>query len=1135
MAYQMIYTSIRSGLVAGRSGFCTAARHREIKESLVARFEDLAAQYDRSIVPGGESLPEIYTYRIITIRGNSHHLLMRVGDAGNDYSGRNNHIAHGIVLSPEEVSSLRITPAEVMLQFINDRVWRTRYEEAAQYFGPEHEIDVSRIFPTATLPAAQWLTETGSAANAAQLLGISAPVEAGIPVSGATSTEASRLCGLFAESLLVLDPHRVDAQTLWSIPFTTLLQSTSESRQFTWCGCLQGSSVQESEARSGRKMIALDTRLQAPSGRYATIAETGEIPREVVPEPVEETSPEHPASTDQAPEMTSIPLTTATSAASSIPENASVPPHPESSISLGSNFEPRSRADISKRKKKTRRILALTAITLLILGGVVGMWWSGSGVREAEAHFRKLISSGSEPRDKWGDVKGDLEESKYERAVKNSDYLNAVKRASGTIDRYRTLIANLGNPNEAEVGSKSVEEAFDWIVKGWEKESADETSDEIAEIQQAVEKERGKAEPIVKAYISAKEEVENLWDEISNLRNQVDKNWSSNEVNRESANSALQKLEKLLPEGGKEQISAIDSLRKELSDIESKVLPAIKFLAQVKKSSANQSDLKNVKGNAESREKDLRELVEAAADDSNAHRTRTLTTVYGDLRQMLKAIESENENTIAKTPPTETTENEKAETKKDRPEPMPKLHIFSLTVGKDFEIQIPPKVEERLDEEKSSNVLPLDWDKDDPDRKVLALSHSNGSLRLDSGRREILGVIESGKIQIDEKKENEWEPYKNGFRFEFGNTEEAETWDHFVFLPVKTENNTVFLDTPSLGEVLRKEGAEFFLTEPMQTFLKRLEIRTGENATWSAVFNASGMELKESVNDVSEALNPLGDLELRQEQLKKDLSMARKAKAVREEIAVFFESIVPPIEDQRKMGFFKAPIGNNNDYKLQPDTDRKKILEYLIQLPESSKNVMRFPEFKEKIIKALDALAEFSKGADVYKPYNDSVGDGSIRDIKSTSGQEFLSKCRQLAANLEESKQPEKEPDIPDKSNLKKVFKEKEEAEDKVEEYQTKVFKVYAWSFLHGWKTFFSEDREASLREYFSQPSPRSPAQVEKEIRNLEEQKQALGQGFLKNGEFSLYREYTETVEIENGPDKEERRSLPILRTVPNH
>ncbi|MDA9921740.1 hypothetical protein N9E25_00295 [Verrucomicrobiales bacterium] len=759
------------------------------------------------------------------------------------------------------------------------------------------------------------------------------------------------------------------------------------------------------------------------------------------------------------------------------------------------------------------------------------MRWSGEGVREAETYFKELIKSGSETKDKWGDVKRDLEARKYEKAVEKSEYLRGVKLASGTIDRYRTLVENLGCPNKAEVGSDTVEEAFDQIGDEWEKES----TDEIASFQSAVEGERVKACLIVKAYSSAKEEFENLWDEISKRLDQEVKNRSSNEALLERGNSALEKLENSLIKGGKKKNSAIDSLSKELSTIKETVLPATDLLVEEKEAYEMQPELKDLVKKANSREKDLKVVEVDFAEGSNAR--KTLETVREDLGQMLhrlKAIESKNENTIAKTPPTETTENEKAETKKDRPEPMPKLHIFSLTVGKDFEIQIPPKVEERLDEEKSSNVLPLDWDKDDPDRKVLALSHSNGSLRLDSGRREILGVIESGKIQIDEKKENEWEPYKNGFRFEFGNTEEAETWDHFVFLPVKTENNTVFLDTPSLGEVLRKEGVEFFLTEPMQTFLKRLEIRTGENASWSAAFKTNSVELKESVNDVSDALNPLADLESRLEQLNKELSKAKKAETVRKGIAGFFESIVPPIEDQRKMEFYKVPVGNNNSYELQPDVFLNERQGKLISLPASEKNVTSLDQFKKIIINTIENLEEFRKKADVYKPYQDAVGSGLL-EIERALDQEFLSKCRQLAANLDEGKQLEKKPDIPDKSNLKKVFKEKEEAEDKNKENQTKVFKVYAWSFLHGWKTFFSEDREASLREYFSQPSPRSPAQVEKEIRNLEEQKQALGQGFLKNGEFSLYREYTETVEIENGPDKEERRSLPILRTVPNH
>ncbi len=114
MAFQMVYTSVRSGLVAGRSGFCTAARHREIKESLVARLEDFSAQYDRGIAAGG-TLPVVYQHRIVAIRDQHHHVLMRLGDAGNDYTGRTNHIAHCLVVEPSEIAGLPISPAEAIL------------------------------------------------------------------------------------------------------------------------------------------------------------------------------------------------------------------------------------------------------------------------------------------------------------------------------------------------------------------------------------------------------------------------------------------------------------------------------------------------------------------------------------------------------------------------------------------------------------------------------------------------------------------------------------------------------------------------------------------------------------------------------------------------------------------------------------------------------------------------------------------------------------------------------------------------------------------------------------------------------------------------------------------------------------
>ncbi len=35
MAYQIIYTSVRRGLIPGRSGYTVAARHRQIRDRLV--------------------------------------------------------------------------------------------------------------------------------------------------------------------------------------------------------------------------------------------------------------------------------------------------------------------------------------------------------------------------------------------------------------------------------------------------------------------------------------------------------------------------------------------------------------------------------------------------------------------------------------------------------------------------------------------------------------------------------------------------------------------------------------------------------------------------------------------------------------------------------------------------------------------------------------------------------------------------------------------------------------------------------------------------------------------------------------------------------------------------------------------
>jgi hypothetical protein len=108
MPQQLIYTSAPRGLAAGRSGHCTVARSGSMREPLVLRLEQLS-YYQHLSLSGGKERP-IFTYRIIDIRGSRFHVLSRIQDAGLDFTGRTNFIAHHLALAPEEFRQFPTPP-----------------------------------------------------------------------------------------------------------------------------------------------------------------------------------------------------------------------------------------------------------------------------------------------------------------------------------------------------------------------------------------------------------------------------------------------------------------------------------------------------------------------------------------------------------------------------------------------------------------------------------------------------------------------------------------------------------------------------------------------------------------------------------------------------------------------------------------------------------------------------------------------------------------------------------------------------------------------------------------------------------------------------------------------------------------
>jgi hypothetical protein len=555
MAFQMVYTSVRSGLVAGRSGFCTAARHREIKESLVARLEDFSAQYDRGIAAGG-TLPVVYQHRIVTIRDQRHHVLMRLGDAGNDYTGRTNHIAHCLVVEPSEIAGLSISPAEAILVLSQRGFWRNQYDEPAQFFGAGDLIDLGTFPRIASLPAARWRERTGSSANAAQLFDSGGPADAGIALAGTGEAEAAGILALFAESLLLVDPGRSSGTALWSVPFTTVLQSSAERSQFRWCGIVADSGPAAQEGRAGRRILTLGSSLNPPSSAFADIAE-GRAPRlepaaavvAMGTAPAGATDPREPA-------------------LGSNPSAGAVPERLGYAVPLSLEDPRRAERSAKSRKNPARTVLICAAAVVLLLAaaGMFMFWHGNKEVWEEERRIGEMVEA-----EKWREI-----HQAFKTKGPDSEKLREWEEIAKAIARYGEITANPQQFQKIVPGSDTVDEAIKKVSEEWE--GAKIASSETL---QGKIKGAGKA-----ANDSAKKwsvTVEKVRSASKRLRDDLEKYSSdpAHEPVRENAEALAGSLEAVEAECASWDLGSLESADTTLAVVRDSILPAFSLLAEI--------------------------------------------------------------------------------------------------------------------------------------------------------------------------------------------------------------------------------------------------------------------------------------------------------------------------------------------------------------------------------------------------------------------------------------------------------------------------------------------------------------------------------------------------------------------------
>jgi hypothetical protein len=242
MARQLVFTSVPQGLTPGRTGFCTVARHGDLRERLVSLLESL------SVYPADwRPAPVICSFRFVELAGARVSVLSRIVDAGFDYTHRTNFLAHHLVLDAEE-SLGAPPPAEIFLRWPG---WLNRWEGQPRWLGEADVVSLAKLpaLPTPLLPAATWQKLTGDAGHAAWL--VEGTQAARRVLRGSAELDSAWLT-LFGESSALL----AGAET-WRTEFTTCLQASDPTSAFRWAA-VRAESAADTPAATRAGAVLLD-------------------------------------------------------------------------------------------------------------------------------------------------------------------------------------------------------------------------------------------------------------------------------------------------------------------------------------------------------------------------------------------------------------------------------------------------------------------------------------------------------------------------------------------------------------------------------------------------------------------------------------------------------------------------------------------------------------------------------------------------------------------------------------------------------------------------------------------------------------------------------------------------------------
>jgi GTPase-associated protein 1, N-terminal domain type 2/Immunoglobulin domain len=247
-----------------------------MREAVMLQLERFC-YYQHLSLSGGRERP-IFACRIMDIRGARFHVLSRIQDAGLDFTGRTNFVAHHLVFTPDEIRRNALPP--VILR--DWPGWVKSWTNEPQLLENEDWSGLAALAGSTNVPAQTWQRVTGDAANGYGLL----ETRAGASFLADDQPDETVL-GLIAESMELLevrDPRKDFRATAWEYTFTTSMQEQDNPADFRW-RCIHSDNPAANRFATPDCRALSAVRATKLAGEETHFARTGRQPPRFVVEP----------------------------------------------------------------------------------------------------------------------------------------------------------------------------------------------------------------------------------------------------------------------------------------------------------------------------------------------------------------------------------------------------------------------------------------------------------------------------------------------------------------------------------------------------------------------------------------------------------------------------------------------------------------------------------------------------------------------------------------------------------------------------------------------------------------------------------------------------------------------------------